>query len=47
MVERAGQPSSDYMNIIIEGAIQCGLPEEYIQKLRKLASEIKNNYFPK
>lgn len=42
-----GQPSSDYMNIIIEGAIQCGLPEEYIQKLRKLASEIKNNYFPK
>jgi len=32
----SGEPSRDYLNKIIEGARDCGLPEEYIIKLSEL-----------
>ena len=34
--EKEGLPSEDYMNAVMQGAVDCGLPEEYIEEfLRK------------
>lgn len=41
--KKIGRPASDYLNIIIEGANDCGLPEEYIDNLRKEALKENSN----
>lgn len=30
--EKEGKPSKEYRDIVIEGARECGIPEEYIEK---------------
>ncbi|MCX8076476.1 MAG: gamma-glutamylcyclotransferase [Aquificaceae bacterium] len=34
-----GKPSKKYMNIVVIGAIQCGLPEHYIMEYLKVEAE--------
>lgn len=38
------RPSRTYLNVIIEGAIECGLPEDYIKKLKNIPSNDKEGY---
>lgn len=33
-----GKPSADYRNIILDGAKDCGLPEEYIKELEEIGA---------
>ncbi|MFH0892460.1 MAG: gamma-glutamylcyclotransferase family protein [Candidatus Falkowbacteria bacterium] len=39
--EKPGDPSEEYLKVIIRGAGDCGLPEEYQEKLKKMPTALK------